>query len=503
MDKIKVNNYYLDEQQTQIVLDESESLLVVAGAGSGKSLTIEGKIKYLVEYKNVNPKEILCISFTNDATKSLKEKISQYDIDVFTFHKLGLNILEKSNKNYNISLSDYLEFIVHEFFFGIVFESDFFMKKILRYFNVFCLFNVSKKYNKFLKSKYREIISFEKLIVKFIKLYKTNGNTIHNFYNFFNKTIIYKERIFLLIVLNIYLIYTKDLSSSGLIDFDDMLIKSREEIECCRVILNYKYIIIDEYQDTSYVRYLLIKTIIDKTNAKFIAVGDDFQSIYRFSGCDLKMFTNFLDFFPNGNILKIEKTYRNSIELINIAGDFVMKNNSQIKKELKSDKSIKNPIVICYYEDIYNDFEKLLNKINGKIMILGRNNRDINFIFNNNIKLVNNEIIYEKNPNILLKYYTVHRSKGLEEDNVIILNMIDDNLGFPNKIENNKIIRFVLNEKSHFLLDEERRLFYVALTRTKNRVYLLTKRGKESVFIKELIKEYSVDIIYLNKKKLI
>ena len=90
MDKIKVNNYYLDEQQTQIVLDESESLLVVAGAGSGKSLTIVGKIKYLVEYKNVNPKEILCISFTNDATKSLKEKISQYDIDVFTFHKLFL-----------------------------------------------------------------------------------------------------------------------------------------------------------------------------------------------------------------------------------------------------------------------------------------------------------------------------------------------------------------------------------------------------------------------------
>lgn len=495
MDSIKVNGYYLDEQQMKIVLDESKSLLVVAGAGSGKTLTIVGKIKYLIEYKKVNPEEILCISFTNDSTKSLKDKLSQYNIDVFTFHKLGLKILEKSKLNYNIASSDYLEFIVHEFLFGIVLENEIFMRKILRYFNIFCLFKTEEKYKTFLKSRYNEIISFEKLIVKFIRLYKTNGYTISFFYSCFNKTFKHKERLFLLIALNIYLVYTKDLASSGLIDFDDMLIKSREEVERSKVKLNYKYIIIDEYQDTSYIRYLLIKSIIDKTNAKFIAVGDDFQSIYRFSGCDLNMFTCFLDFFPQGNILKIEKTYRNSMELIDIAGNFVMKNKYQIKKELKSDKSIKKPIVICYYKSIKNDFEKLINLIKGNIMILGRNNKDINLIISKDIVLDNNNLIYKNDYNVSLRYYTVHRSKGLEEENVIVLNVIDDELGFPNKIENNKVIRFVLNEKSNYLFDEERRLFYVALTRTKNKVYLLTKEGNESVFIRELIRKYDVEVI--------
>ena len=495
MNKIEVNGYYLDEQQTKIVLDESQSLLVVAGAGSGKSLTIVGKVKYLIESKRIAPNEILCISFTNDSTRSLKDKLCEYDVDIFTFHKLGLKILQKSNLQYEVCSSDYLEFVVHEFLVGIVLENKFIMNKILRYFNIYCFFKIEEKYKKLLNTKYKEIISFEKLIVKFIRLYKTNGYNFSHFYSCFNKTIKYKERLFLLITLNIYLIYINDLASSGLIDFDDMLIKSRKVVETNKINLKYKYIIIDEYQDTSYIRFLLIKSIMDKTGAKFMAVGDDFQSIYRFNGCDLRIFTNFLEFFPRANILKIEKTYRNSQQLIDIAGNFVMQNKNQLRKKLISDKYITNPIVICYYSDIKKDFEKLINKINGNIMILGRNNKDINLIINENIILDNNNLVYKKDPNISFEFYTVHRSKGLEADNVIVLNLIDDNLAFPNKIENNKVLRFVMNDKGSCLLDEERRLFYVALTRTKNKVYLFTKKNKESIFIKELIKKYDVEII--------
>ena len=127
-------------------------------------------------------------------------------------------------------------------------------------------------------------------------------------------------------------------------------------------------------------------------------------------------------------------------------------------------------------------------------MVLGRNNDDVLQILNENIRFVGDEICYKKYKDIKLNYLTVHRSKGLEADNVIVLNVVDEKLGFPNKLSDDKILRFVTNGKNKILFEEERRLFYVALTRTKNKVYLLTKKNKESIFIKELLRFYKNDI---------
>ena len=139
-------------------------------------------------------------------------------------------------------------------------------------------------------------------------------------------------------------------------------------------IWNIKYIIIDEYQDTSFIRYLLIKEIKNKTKSKIICVGDDYQSIYRFNGCSLNMFINFKKYFKHSKILKISNTYRNSQELIDIAGYFIQKNKKQIYKRLKSNKHINKPIKIMYG----NNLNKLINKVKEKrILILGRNNFDI------------------------------------------------------------------------------------------------------------------------------
>ena len=113
-----VNNYTLDEAQQQILVKDDKNTLVIAGAGSGKTLTIVGKIRYLIERKNIRPYEILCISFTNDATISLKNKLLKsynYDIEVLTFHKLALKIIKKYD-NINITKPDYLEYIIDEYF---------------------------------------------------------------------------------------------------------------------------------------------------------------------------------------------------------------------------------------------------------------------------------------------------------------------------------------------------------------------------------------------------
>lgn len=496
-----MNDYFnkLDGFQKNVVLDKSKNLLVVAGAGSGKTLTIVSKIKYLIEKKNVNPSDILCISFTNEAVNSLVNKIQNVNVNVFTFHKLSLNVLSKANISYNIVPSNLLEYIVEEFFETYAFNNNFLLRNVLIYFKIRVnkTINLVEKYNCFIKEHYLEVSSFKKLLVKFIMLFKSMGYEYNYFLKILNR--VYKKRdiAFILIVINIYLIYEDELKSIKCIDFDDMIIYARELIMNDKIMLGYKYIFVDEFQDTSYIRYLLLKAIADKTDANIVCVGDDFQSIYRFSGCDLNIFVNFSKYFNNSKILKLENTYRNSKQLIHVAGKFIMRNKKQINKNMISNITVDKPIVIYYYKDLKSDFEDLVRYIYGKIMVISRNNADIKDVLNDNFILKKDEIIYINDKNIILKFLTVHRSKGLEADNIIVLNVIDELTGFPNKIEDDRILRFVSNKSE--LYDEERRLFYVALTRTKNRVYLLTQKGRESVFIKEIQTRYKKYIMEIKK----
>jgi DNA helicase-4 len=129
------------------------------------------------------------------------------------------------------------------------------------------------------------------------------------------------------------------------------------------------------------------------------------------------------------------------------------------------------------------------------ILVVGRNNNDVNQITNSSkFTLKEGKIIYKDNPSIQITYLTVHRSKGLEESNIIIINLTNKTNGFPNQITNNEILRYVTCQHSVYPFDEERRLFYVALTRTKNKVYLLVPTKNESVFVKEIKKNYKKQI---------
>jgi len=504
----KICGYYLDKQQEEIVFDDSKYLLVVAGAGSGKTLTILGKINYLIEYKKVLPHEILCISFTRASANSLKEKIKKefnLDLPVYTFHKLSMDIL-KEKESFNVADTNTLDHIIHHFLYIDILSSNKHMDNILNYFKVKRKKDIKEQYLEFCSLNSGKIELLEHLLLTFIKLFKCNHYSLIDFNLFLKKarrTFFYnrykKEKIILNLALNIYLDYEEYLSNNNEIDFDDMIIKAEEHVNKYGINSKYKYVIIDEYQDTSYIRFLLVKSILEKTGAHLMVVGDDFQSIYRFTGCDVSLFLDFNKYFNNAKIKKIENTYRNSHELIGIAGNFVMKNKRQIKKRLKSNKHISKPIEIIYYKDIKEAFILLVQKIyedNRKpIMILGRNNNDINMIISKKIKLDNSgKVIYIENKDIEMYYLTSHKSKGLEEENVIIINLIDKLLGFPNKIIDDKVLRFVSCKDDKFSYSEERRLFYVALTRTKNKVYLLVPRKNPSIFIRELISNYKSKI---------
>ena len=117
---IKISNFYLDDEQQKIVEDKSKYLLVVAGAGSGKTLTILGKINYLIKYKKINKDDILCISFTKASSESLKEKIKKefnLNMNVYTFHKLSLEIIKENKIRYNITDTNTLDNVIHNFIF--------------------------------------------------------------------------------------------------------------------------------------------------------------------------------------------------------------------------------------------------------------------------------------------------------------------------------------------------------------------------------------------------
>lgn len=508
----KICGHILDSQQQEIVLDNSNYLLVVAGAGSGKTLTILGKIHYLINYKKIMPNDILCISFTRAASNSLREKIKKelnLEITVYTFHKLALQILKDNNLKFNISECNTLDLIVDKFFSFDILNYPLHMKLLLKYFGIGGSGNTKEEYLKFYRYEKAQIENLKKLIVTFISLFKCSNFRLEDFSLFLKKakkTLLYfkyrKEKIFLIMALNIYIQYDLYLHDNNEIDFNDMIVCATECVEKYGSINNYKYVIIDEYQDTSLVRFRLIESILKKTSAKLMVVGDDFQSIYRFTGCELSLFLDFCFYFPGATVKKIENTYRNSQELITVAGNFVMKNKQQIFKNLVSSKHLKKPIKIFYYNHIQDDFCKLLKIIHNEnqqpIMILGRNNKDINKVLSQTCKIQDdNKIMYKELPNLEIYYLTSHKSKGLEEENVAIINLTNDILGFPNGLKDEKVLRFVSMKKEKYLYSEERRLFYVALTRTKNSVYLYVPKKNKSCFVKELLRDYknSIEII--------
>lgn len=731
----------LDSQQREAIVVDEDAVKVIAGAGSGKTFTIQGKVKYLTEKRDVDPSEILAISFSNASVDDLKERIAE-PIDIKTFHKVGKDILTQYNqysrpdtsalkriikryltkkalKNEDISkkLIEFFSFYINvppsdddikyegdlldwqegvdfstlkrrfknkqretlnneivrsyeelyianflfiygikytyekiysypnknferefnkfkEFLFSFneeipdelknditkdllnltdIFEEyeikdylpDFYLDDYNIYIEHFGLNRncenhliggksseeyvkemewkrkVHKKYGttlietfsyyqsenrlltrlaeklqaqgvEFNEIDYREVYrillenktikeweDFIVLLKTFIELFKGNNYDETKFKEFYDyvgglKDSFSKDRAiaFLKIVEEIYNDYEAYLLKIKKIDFNDMINKASDCIVKNGLDLPYKYIIVDEYQDTSFTRYNLLRNICDSIGAKIMVVGDDWQSIYSFSGCDVNIFTKFDNFFDVCETRYIEKTYRNSQQLIDASSNFVMKNPDQTRKELKSSKSLKYPIKLVNFDNDFDEilkFELIIKNIinqstfkNKKILILGRNNKDIfNLLKNFNVeneygkrkfeilgdedKLRRNKfvkIVYRESPDVNIEYRTVHQSKGLECDNVILINLKNWKAGFPNKMVDDPVLNFVKRNGDSFSYAEERRLFYVALTRTKNNVYLLAPYFKSSVFVQELKTDANVELLNLEHNRL-
>ncbi len=360
------------------------------------------------------------------------------------------------------------------------------------------------------------------LICRFLVNFKTNGFGLSDFERMRQSTDNVRSRLFLRIARDVYIEYQRYLEKTNSIDFQDMINESAALLRRYKENeerLNFRYILVDEYQDISRQRFDLVRALHEISDARIVAVGDDWQSIYAFSGSDITLFTQFTEKMGYAKSLTIDRTYRNSQELIDMAGGFIQKNSSQIKKALISDRHIKDPVIIYTYDGSLqrdrNDEKSGVNyaiakcvenaigqilayaeeekRVEREILLIGRFGFDGRMMEHTGLfdyLEYGNRLRCRKYPDVRISFMTAHSSKGLSFDDVIVLNGKNERYGFPAKIEDDPVLGFVTHEDRTIEYAEERRLFYVAMTRTRNRGYFIAPEQNPSEFLLELRRDY-------------
>lgn len=301
--------------------------------------------------------------------------------------------------------------------------------------------------------------------------------------------------------------YCNYLSEHKEIDFNDMINMATKYVEQGKYVSPYKYVIVDEYQDISKARYSLLCSMRESNDYDLFCVGDDWQSIYRFAGSDIGYILNFEQYWGSTEISKIETTYRFTQKLIEISGNFIMQNPVQIKKSIKG----KNDTVgfalgeISGYTDKFA-IEFMAKKLedlprDSSVFFIGRYSFDAKLLsdsglfecrYNNVSGFV--EVKYRKRTDLKMNFITAHKSKGLQADYIFIINNKKSRMGFPSKIQDAAILNLLLDNCDQYPYTEERRLFYVALTRAKKKAFLVTVKNQESEFAMELKERYGEEL---------
>lgn len=302
-------------------------------------------------------------------------------------------------------------------------------------------------------------------------------------------------------------LYQNHLQSHNEIDFNDMINNASRYVTENRYIHNYKYVIVDEYQDISQSRFRLLYLMRQQKDYSLFCVGDDWQSIYRFNGSDIGFILDFEKYWGAAEISKIETTYRFTQSLIDVSSSFIMKNPDQKKKSLRSaiegtEFSVERITGINENVAINLLSDQLLNlPQNSSAILLGRYRFDINIIkasryltyhYDNSKKSV--VVTHALRKDLKISFMTIHASKGLQADYVFILNNKCYGAGFPSKIVDAPILSLLLDNSDSFPEAEERRLFYVATTRAKKKVWLVTIEKNISEFVNEIEEAFGKQI---------
>lgn len=655
--------YPLDMQQRRAIISEEENCLVISSAGSGKTSSIVGKVKYLIDIKHINPQKILLISYTNKAANELTERMNIANLRGYTFHKLAIDIIGKAtgqkpsicdntdplfvgiyrklldDEKFKRSIVDYfINYPTHEEEcerkkderrqqlseqkemrlkaqfpdmdgntvyvrseqerkiccvlsslgvnfryeepyeyplademhsqykpdFSIYFEHAGETKRVyLEHFGIdehglvptwfakdkgityeeatqkyndgitwkkaahekfgtkllttsstdFHHSDIREKlktllenagiplqektsaelYNMVLASDSKQEKAFIRLVVTFVTLIKASCKSVVEILKQAENS---GDERSTFIIKNIFQPvldrYTEELKSKGQIDFTDAILQATDICRSSHPV-TYDYIIVDEFQDISIDRYHFLKVLREgNPSTKLYCVGDDWQSIYRFSGSDMALFNQFPDYFGPTEINKIETTYRFGEPIVSLSSKFIQRNKIQIKKNIHPYSSLaKTELQFCAYEryDYCNTIRRLIASIplDKSIFLLGRYSFDDYYLSFTYKSIKEGNHFFYLIGNRKIEYLTVHKSKGLEADYVIILQCNKDVYGFPSLISDNPVLNYVLTQNDQYPYGEERRLFYVAITRAKCKTFVLYDRHSPSTFVDEFL----------------
>ncbi|MGL5268772.1 MAG: UvrD-helicase domain-containing protein, partial [Spiroplasma sp.] len=389
--------------------------------------------------------------------------------------------------------------------------------------------NISLKPISLTKEQLKELIKTNKQIEKAVELF-SNLTSLYEEYELTPKILqnrlmeikepntFFRVKLILKIFFTVWKQYKTILENKNLITYAQMIKKGYENLKHYRS--PYRYLMIDEFQDISPLRMKLInQLILDQQIKKFYFVGDDWQSIYGFSGSRVELFINLLK-HPEASVSFINNTYRNSQQLIDITSQYVTKDNNLTKKSLQSQKQQSYPIRIYEYQVNNSHPEKtnqaeIIAKLiakhyqeneNYQFLILARTNisKEQLWIGEKFYQKKRGSTIYLKDlPQAKIRFITIHGSKGLEADFVFVLHASDYLYGLPCQITNDPVSSLFDLTTKEMNDNEERRIFYVALTRTKNIVYLLTESENHSLYIDEITNfHHDVETNYQVKKEI-
>lgn len=329
------------------------------------------------------------------------------------------------------------------------------------------------------------------LVITFLKHFKTNnitlsdlGERIKSFED------VLRAKAFFPLFKAVYQAYENKLSTKGEIDFEDLIHKASEQIEQGKYKSPYEYIMVDEFQDASQDRLRLIKALANqRKQIKLFAVGDDWQSIYRFSGADLKVMKQFQKMFGFTKDLRLTHTFRSAREIIDVASEFVQRNPDQFKKAVQTQfANGTESINLRPYNPIQPD--EILKPLLRTLQKRAENDNSTLSVFiltrYTAQEPSNLSQLQKSSPNLDIQWKTIHASKGLEADCVVIHHLNSGRHGFPCEISDDPLLDLVIPENETFPHAEERRLLYVALTRARRAVYGFYNPAEPSCFIKEL-----------------
>ncbi|PRD14003.1 UvrD-helicase domain-containing protein [Pantoea coffeiphila] len=284
--------------------------------------------------------------------------------------------------------------------------------------------------------------------------------------------------------------YIEELKQQNAIDFDDMIIRAIAVIQDDKYTPRWKYILVDEFQDISSARMQFIQSLIEKgPSPSLTVVGDDWQSIYRFSGGKLELTTRFGELIGDFTLTKLQKTFRYNNSIAKTAGAFIMQNPEQYTKEIETHHQVTESQVyllddkVGVQAGIYQRALEVVKKIRqhepeAKIAIIAR----YNYLLDEVKQLIWGESFKE---NIL--FWSFHKSKGLESDYCILIGFSHGKTGFPNENRDDAMIEALLPSLDSFKHSEERRLLYVGITRARKKCYIIADPSAPSDFVNELL----------------